>query len=282
MKARLNIIMGALLFSTGGVAIKAVTLTGWQISSLRCLVAAITLLLVLPSARNNWTWRSFIVAIPYAATFTLYTFANKYTTAANAIFLQDTAPLYILLLGPVLLNEKIGRQDLIFLALMIVGLLLIFTSSGEPSLTATHPTLGNLLAACAGVTWALTIVGLRWLAVRSQHFDDRPATAVVGGSFLTFFFCGFFAFPMEPVAVTDGLIIVYLGVFQIALAYVFVTHGIRDVPALESSLLLLVEPLFSPVWAWVILGEGLEVIAILGGMLIILATALHVVRRAAA
>jgi len=274
--------MGALLFSTGGVAIKAVTLTGWQISSLRCLVAAITLLLVLPSARNNWTWRSFIVAIPYAATFTLYTFANKYTTAANAIFLQDTAPLYILLLGPVLLNEKIGRQDLIFLASMIVGLLLIFTSSGEPSLTATHPTLGNLLAACAGVTWALTIVGLRWLAVRSQRFDDRPATAVVGGSFLTFFFCGFFAFPMEPVAVTDGLIIVYLGVFQIALAYIFVTHGIRDVPALESSLLLLVEPLFSPVWAWVILGEGLEVIAILGGMLIILATALHVVRRAAA
>ena len=87
---------------------------------------------------------------------------------------------------------------------------------------------------------------------------------------------------MEPVAVTDGLIIVYLGVFQIALAYIFVTHGIRDVPALESSLLLLVEPLFSPVWAWVILGEGLEVIVILGGMLIILATVLHVVRRAAA
>ena len=282
MKARLNIIMGALLFSTGGVAIKAVTLTGWQISSLRCLVAAITLLLVLPSARNNWTWRSFIVAIPYAATFTLYTFANKYTTAANAIFLQDTAPLYILLLGPVLLNEKISRRDLVFLVLMVVGLLLIFTSNGEASLTATHPTLGNLLAACAGVTWALTIVGLRWLAVRSQRFDDRPATAVVGGSFLAFFFCGFFAFPMESVAVTDGLIITYLGVFQIALAYVFVTHGIRDVPALESSLLLLVEPLLSPVWAWVIFEEGLEVIAILGGMLIILDTALHIVRRAPA
>jgi len=279
VKARLNIIIGALLFSTGGVAIKAVTLTGWQISSFRCLVAAITLLLVLPSARNNWTWRSFIVAIPYAATFTLYTFANKYTTAANAIFLQGTAPLYILLLGPVLLDEKIGCRDLAFLASMVVGLLLIFASNGETSLTATHPMLGNFLAACAGVTWALTIVGLRWLAVRSQHFDDRPVTAVIGGSFLAFFFCSFFAFPIETVTVMDGLIIVYLGVFQIALAYIFVTHGIRDVPALESSLLLLVEPLLSPVWAWVILGEGLEAMAILGGVLIILATALHIVRR---
>ena len=272
--------VGALLFSTGGVAIKAITLTGWQISSLRCLVAATTLLLILPSSRKSWTWRSLIVAIPYAATFTLYALANKYTTAANAIFLQDTAPLYILLLGPVLLSEKIGRRDLVFLASLILGLLLIFGSSREPLPTATDPRLGNLLAACAGVTWALTIIGLRWIAVRSSRFHEQPTTAVVGGSLLAFIFCAFFAFPIEAITVMDGLIVAYLGGFQIALAYTFVTRGMRDVPALESSLLLLVEPLLSPVWTWLFMGETPGVTAIFGGTLIILATALHIVKRA--
>ncbi|MEE8237005.1 MAG: EamA/RhaT family transporter, partial [Gammaproteobacteria bacterium] len=84
MRARLYIMLGAVLFSTGGVAIKAATLTGWQLSCFRSLAAAVVLLIFLPSARRGWSWRSVVVAIPYAATFTLYTLANKYTTAANA------------------------------------------------------------------------------------------------------------------------------------------------------------------------------------------------------
>ena len=102
LKARLNIVVGALLFSTGGVAIKTATLTGWQLSCFRSLVAGIAVLVLIPNARRGWSWRSLLVAVPYAATFTLFTLANKLTTAANAIFLQDTAPYYILLLGPLL------------------------------------------------------------------------------------------------------------------------------------------------------------------------------------
>ena len=274
--------LGALLFSTGGVAIKATTLTGWQVSSSRCLVAAITLWVLLPAARRGWTWRSLLVAVPYAATFTLYALANKYTTAANAIFLQDTAPFYVLLLGPVLLHEQIRRRDLAFMAALVVGLVLIFASSREPLATAPDPALGNALAACAGVTWALTIMGLRWIAVRSLRSREQPTAAVIGGSLLAFAFCGVFSFPVEGPTLADGLIVVYLGVFQIALAYVFVTEGMRHVSALEASLLLLVEPVFSPVWAWLLLTETPGALAILGGSVVVAATALHTAQRARA
>ena len=96
LRDRLNVVIGGVLFSTGGVAIKAAALTGWQLSCFRSFVAGVAVLLLVPNARHGWSWRSLVVAVPYAATFTLFTLANKLTTAANAIFLQDTAPFYVL------------------------------------------------------------------------------------------------------------------------------------------------------------------------------------------
>lgn len=279
MQARLNIMLGALLFSTGGVAIKAATLTGWQVSSFRCLVAAIALAFLLPESRKGWTWRSLLVAVPYAATFTLYVLANKYTTAANAIFIQDTAPFYILLLGPLMLGEHIRRRDLAFMAALVLGLVLIFASSAEPLATAADPRLGNWLAVFAGMAWALTILGLRWMAVRSLHSPEHPGAAVMAGSLLAFVFGAAFAFPVEAPTLANASIIVYLGIFQVALPYVFITQGMRHMPALEASLLLLVEPVFSPVWAWLLLAETPGSLAILGGAVVILATGVHTLKR---
>jgi drug/metabolite transporter (DMT)-like permease len=263
---------GALLFSTGGVAIKLSTLSGWQVSCLRSLVAAIVLISLLPRLRTTWTWRSWIVAVPYAATFTLYTLANKLTTAANAIYLQDTAPLYILLLGPLLLRERIRSADIVFMAALLLGLGLIFTAGIEASANATDPALGNLLAACSGLSWALTVLGLRWLAVRSLTQAENPINAVVAGCLLASLLGAFFAFPFEDLRIGNWVIVAFLGVFQIALAYLLVTAGIRDVSALEASLLLLVEPVLSPLWAWLFLAEAPGSLAVAGGALVILAT----------
>lgn len=279
LKARLQLVIGALLFSTGGVAIKTATLTGWQISCFRSFVAGVAILLLIPKARRGWSWRSLVVAVPYAATFTLFTLANKLTTAANAIFLQDTAPLYIILLGPVLLGERIRRQDVAFMLALLVGLGLIFGSIREPLETAADPGLGNLLATCSGATWALTVMGLRWLAVRSRTHHEQPEAAVVTGCFLASLVGVVFAFPVEGSAASDWLIILYLGVFQIGLAYVFIAQGMRHVPALETSLLLLVEPVVSPVWAWLLLAEHPGSLAVVGGGVVILATAVHSLRR---
>lgn len=278
-KAQLNILAGALLFSTGGVAIKLSSLTGWQVSCLRSLIAGFVLLLVFPQVTRVWTWRSLIVAVPYAATFTLFALANKLTTAANAIFLQDTAPLYILVLGPLLLNERIRASDLGFLVALAAGLALIFASGVVPSASATDPSLGNILGACSGLTWALTVIGLRWLAVRSRSSPEKPIAAVIAGCFLASAAAAGFAFPLEGFTPGNWLIVGYLGVFQIALAYLLVTDGMRHVPALEASLLLLIEPVLSPVWAWLILDETPGSLALLGGALVIATTVTFTRRR---
>ena len=274
-KARLNLIIGALLFSTGGVAIKVSTLTGWQLSCFRSFVAGVAVFVLIPKARRGWSWRSLIVAIPYAATFTLFALANKLTTAANAIFLQDTAPFYILLLSPLLLGERIRRQDVALMLALIVGLGLIFSSVHQPLETAPDPALGNLLATCAGLSWALTVLGLRWLAVRSREHDEQPEAAVVTGCFVASLVAVYFAFPVQNSSAINWLIVLYLGIFQIGLAYVLITEGMRHIPALESSLILLVEPVFSPIWAWLLLAESPGTLAILGGGVVILATGIH-------
>ena len=279
MRAKLYIMLGALLFSTGGVAIKASTLTGWQLSCFRSLAAGFALLILLPAARRGWSWRSFVVAVPFAATFTLFTLANKYTTAANAIFLQDTAPLYILLLSPFLLGERIRQRDLFLMAALLIGLGLIFASTREATLSASDPRLGDVLALVSGLTWAFTVLGLRWIAVRAERHEEEPSTVVVAGCFLASVFAMLFAFPVENASTGNWLIIGYLGIFQIGIAYVFIAEGVRRVRALELSLLLLVEPVFSPVWVWFFLGESPAGLAIAGGAVVIGATAVHAVHK---
>ena len=108
--SRYGVLAAALLFSTGGAAIKACSLTGWQVAGFRSGVAAVALWLLVPGARRQWNWRTLLAGIFYAATLILFVTANKLTTSANAIFLQSTAPLYLLLLGPLVLREPVRRE----------------------------------------------------------------------------------------------------------------------------------------------------------------------------
>src|SRR5688572_19821495 len=121
IRNRLLLVAAAVLFSTGGTAIKAASLTGWQIASFRSAIAAAMLLSVLPEARRNWSWRLVPPAAAYAMTVICFVLATRLTTSANAIFLQSTAPLYILLLGPWLLAERIHRSDLLYVAAVTAG-----------------------------------------------------------------------------------------------------------------------------------------------------------------
>jgi len=278
LRARLFVVCGAVLFSTGGVAIKLSMLSGWQVSCLRSAVAALVLGGFLVGSGARWTWRAWVVAIPYAATFTLYALANKLTTAANAIFLQDTAPLYILLLAPLVIGERARRGDIAFLLVLIAGLCLIFFPMVDSGPMAVNPALGNLLGVCSGLSWALTLLGLRWLALRACDGLNEPLTAVVAGCVLAAVVGAVFGYPFGGVAPSDWLIIAYLGVVQISLAYLFVTTGIREISALGASLLLLVEPVLTPVWAWLILREMPGPLVIIGGGVVLAATVAYAIR----
>jgi len=271
--ARLQLVAAAVLFSTGGAAIKAAAFTAWQITCLRSGIAAVAIWLMAREARAGWGRGVPAVAVAYAATLTLFVLANRLTTSANTIFLQSTAPLYLAILGPWLLHEPTRRQDLAFMVAVAAGLGLFFVGTDLPAATAPDPARGNLLAVGSGFFWALTVCGLRWMG-SGGGARGSAAAAVVAGNAIAFAVALPFALPFGSHAVTDWGLIAYLGVFQIALAYVFVTRGLQAIPALEASLILLVEPVLNPVWTWIFHGERPGPWALVGGVVILGATTL--------
>ena len=272
---RLLLVTAAVLFSTGGVAVKAASLTGWQMASCRSGVAAVALLAVLPETRRGWNWRIVPVAAVYAATLVFFVVANRLTTAADAIFLQSTAPLYLLLLGPLLLGEPIRRGDLLFMAPVAVGLAMFFVGAEPAVRTAPDPARGNLFAAASGLSYALALAGLRWL---SRREGDSGMAAVAMGNVLACLAALPLALPMHSVSRADAAVALYLGVVQIGVAYWCVTRAMRRVKALEANLLLLLEPALNPVWVWLVHGERPGPWAASGGAIILLATLANTLR----
>jgi drug/metabolite transporter (DMT)-like permease len=280
--ARLQMLAAAALFSTGGSVIKATSLGGWQVAAFRSGVAALALLLLSRAARRGWSWRTPLVGVAYAATLVLFVQANKLTTAANAIFLQATAPLYLLLLSPLLLKEAVRARDVVLLLVLGAGLALFFVGSERATGTAPDPGLGNLVAAASGLTWAFTIAGLRWLArgpvgTGAEGAGGGAVPATVAGNLIGFLVCAPFAFPVVDARPIDAVWIVFLGVFQIALAYLLLTASVRRMPAFEAALLLLLEPVLSAFLAWGLHGEVPGTFALLGAALIVAATVVHAV-----
>jgi drug/metabolite transporter (DMT)-like permease len=277
--ARLRLLTAAALFSTGGAAIKAASLTAWQVASFRSAVAALTVWLLVPAARKRWSPRVTLVAAIYALTMVLFVLANRLTTSANTTFLQATAPLYVLLVGPWLLGEKNTRDDVIFMIVVALGMACFFIGTEPAMVTAPDPVRGNILAALSGVTWALTVLGLRWIGLprRGAAPTDAPAdrsgpvVTVVAGNVLAFLFCLPFALPVVDAGPMDFTVIAYLGVAQIGFAYLCLSSAMPQVPALEASTLLLVEPALSPLWAWLVHGETPGAWSWIGGAIIIAA-----------
>jgi drug/metabolite transporter (DMT)-like permease len=275
---RIEVLLAALLFSTGGAAIKATGLTGWQVASFRAGIAALTLLAFVPAARR-WSWRALAVGVVQAATFVSFVVANKMTTAASAVFLQAAAPLWLMLLGP-MLGERVLRRDVPFIAAIAGGLVLLFWGAPAPSASAPDTAAGNLVGAFSGLMWAMTLAGLRWAEQhRAAGTEVTAVSASMLGNVMACIGCLPLALPVGSAVPADWLLIVYLGVFQVGLAYVFLTRGLGRLPAVEASLLLLLEPALSPFWAWLVHGEWPGLLVSLGGVVVVAATTIRALRR---
>jgi drug/metabolite transporter (DMT)-like permease len=284
-RARLAVVGAALLFSTGGAAIKLTSLTTAQVAGLRAGVAAAFLMVAL-----RVPWRSFgpaalAIGAAQAATMLLFVAGNKMTTAANVIFLQSTAPLYVLLLGPSLLGERRQRGDVFFLALFAAGLTLFFVGQPPPQVTAPDPVRGNVLSVAGGVAWAATVLGLRGLALRQQALvlararaggevagtrdPDFVSAATVLGNLLAAVACVPWMLDAPLPSAGDLALVVWLGVFQVGVAYALFTRGVSGVRAYDATLLGLIEPVLNPVWTWLLHGETPGRFAIAGGAVIL-------------
>ena len=267
--SRLQLLGSAALFSTGGAAIKACSLSNWQVMSFRAAIAAATVLVLLPAARRRWTAPALMVGILYAATAFFFVSSNKLTTAANTIFLQSSSPLYVALLSPWVLHERVRRRDVAFMAVLAAGLVLIFLGTETPVATAPDPVTGNVLGALSGLSCGLMLIGLRSL---ERAAPGSAATAVVVGNIAAFLAGGLRAFPVHARPV-DWLILAYLGVFQIGVGYVLLLWALRRVGALEATLLLFIEPVLNPLWTWLVHGERPGAWSLAGGVVILAATA---------
>ena len=183
MDARIQILAAAVLFSFGGLGIKLCSFGPWQVGGLRCAIAGLTILLFLPESRGRWTGKIVAVGIAYAATLILFVWANKTTTAANTIFIQSSAPLWILLLSPLLLGEPILRRDLLTLLVMGLGLVLFFMAPEKTTALSPDIVRGNWLALGSGLCFGLEIMGLRYLR------KGGASAALVCGNTIAFLVC---------------------------------------------------------------------------------------------
>jgi len=257
--------------------VKACALSSWQVACFRSGIAAVAVMIMLPRSRRGWDLRTVLVGTAYAATLVTYILANKLTTAANTIFLQGTAPVYIVLLGPWLLKETIRWREIAFLIAVACGMFMFFVGTQPVSTTAPDPYHGNLLAVVTGMCWGLTIMGIRWLGREGPGSHGGSARAVACGNLIAFTVCLPMALPVSAATQVDWLVVAYLGVVQVAVAYVLLTRGMARVLALEAALLLLVEPVLNPVWAWLVHSERPGTWAVGGGALILGATTVKTV-----
>ncbi len=243
-RALILLAVAALLWSTGGVIIKVI---GWQpaaISGMRSLIASFVVLLWIRRPRFTWSKWQIGGAIAYALCCGLFVVATKYTTAANAIMLQYTGPIYVALFGNWFLNERTTRLDWAAIAVTLAGMVLFFMDK----LSAEGMT-GNILAIISGIAFA-------WLALflRKQK-DESPVESVLLGNWIIALCALPFMLQSAPNAPSDWIWLVLLGIVQLAIPYILYTKAIVGTTALEAVLIPVVEPLFNPIWVMLFYGE---------------------------
>ncbi|MHC1760223.1 MAG: DMT family transporter [Negativicutes bacterium] len=257
-RAILFLLLAALLWSTGGFFIKWVEWNPMAISGGRSAISALVIAFAFRhDLKLTWSPLQLAGAFAYALTVTFFVIANKMTTAANAILLQYTAPVHVALLSTWLLQEHPTRRDWLTIFAVLGGMLLFFFEKMSPG-----NLIGNLCALFTGLTFALFIVLLR------KQRDASPAGSVFLGNVLTALAGVPFMFDSLPSpAGWAGLI--FLGVFQLGLAYVLYTLAISHVTAMEAVLITLIEPILNPFWVFILMGEIPAWTSLAGGLVII-------------
>lgn len=251
-------VMAAVLWSFGGLLIKLVDLGPLAIAGIRSFIAAMVIFPFLKKISFKFTINKACGAIAYTSMVLLFVSATKLTTAANAILLQYSAPIYIAIFGGWLLNEKAKLRDWITILFVVVGMILFFMDDlGGGSLT------GSILAIGAGVAMAFNTMFMR----REKHSD--PLENVFWGSILTVIVT--LPFSLSSVPGRNSIIgLLLLGVFQLGFSYVLYSKAIKKITALEATFLSLIEPLLNPVWVFLTVGELPGRFAILGGIVVLI------------
>ncbi len=265
MKSRaiVFLITTALLWSSGGILIKMVPWNSIAIAGARSAIAALVILAFRRKMHFNWGFAQLGGTVCYSGTVILFVSATKLTTAANAILLQYTAPIYVALLSYWLLKERITRSDLFTIIAAFGGMLLFFLDD-----LSKGGLWGNIIAILSGVAFAGTAIFLR------MQKDHSPLESVFLGNILTFLIGIPFMTGSLPNA-KGWLGLVLLGVFQLGCSYILYSEAIKHVTALEGILIPILEPILNPIWVFLIIGEAPGFWAIIGGVIVLISVTLR-------
>lgn len=257
-KGILFVFIAGLLWSTGGLFIKLISLPAMQLAFFRCTIAAITFGILLRKEILLFNKLTFINSVFYAAILITFVIATKTTTAANAIFLQSTAPIYVLIFEPIFNKSKYERINIITVAVCMVGMLLFFVGKLEPGHLE-----GNIIALFSGMAFAAFFLGMKKNDAKFQH------SSIFYGNILVAIISIPFLFSLETLTTSDFRMVTFLGVFQIAIAYAFFSAGLKRIYAVEASIISMIEPVLNPVWVFIGYGEVPSIFAIIGGLIIL-------------
>lgn len=247
--------------------IKNVDSNPLAISGIRSMIASLVILVALGRPKFTWSLPQIASALSYSATVILFVSANKMTTAANAILLQSTAPIYVALLSVWILKERAKLLDWITIIAVFGGMALFFFESLDSRGMA-----GNILAVASGVTFALFNIFMR------LQKDGSPLESVLLGNILTAAIGVPFIVGSLP-SPSGWISLFILGVAQLGLSYVFYSEAIKHSTALEAILILMIEPILSPVWVFLFMGEIPGRLPMIGGAVVIGAIAIRFVLR---
>ena len=255
------VLMAALLFSIGGLCIKLVPWSPLAINGARNLISVILIGIYLKVNHHKIVINPAVLfgAVCMTGTTTLYTIANKLTTAANTIVLQFTAPVFVIFLMWLFFKERPKRMDIAASVAVFVGIICFFIdglSSGNM--------LGNVLAVLSGVSYAGVFM------MNSFEKSDSLSSIFLGQA-LSAVTCVWFVFGETDFGVTAIGGIVALGVFQLALAYIFMSKGLDEVPAVTASLTTAIEPILNPLWVALFYHEMITPLAFVGAVIVIAA-----------
>ena len=264
----LFVLAAALLWSTGGLFIKWTSLSGLELSFCRSFFAAITVAIVTRHEGFGLNRITAFASVLYAVLLILFVLATKETTAANAIFLQYTAPVYLLVLEPLIYKEKFRSRDLITVLVCVGGMALFFVGQLRP-----QDVTGNLFALASGLCFALYFLCLRHPKAR----EVNRASSVIYGNILAVLITAPWGLAAIPnLTFHDTLSVVYLGVVQLGIAYTLFTVAMaRGVRSLDAGIICYIEPVLNPVWVFLVLGEQPSRWALLGGAIIVGAVIVH-------
>ena len=268
--AVLQMLACAALWSIAGIFIKLIPFNSFVIAGLRSLIAGLVVLtyMRLKGLKLVVTRRTVVPGVIMAGLFFSFVGANKLTTAANAIALQYTAPLFLMLFSAAFLHERLRGADVLAALVTFGGVVLFFLDQLGPGKVA-----GNLVAILSGVFFALM-----YLFLGSMRDANERMSYVLLGQFFTFLFSLPFVFLYPPELTLRAVsCLLVLGVLQLGIPYVLVARSAEHCPPIAQSLLSALEPLLNPVWVLLFDGERPGPMALIGGLVVIAAVTLWTV-----